>query len=212
MFRRDTGEVPSWNDGTQHIHLPSSHPLLLELVSFPTSRTDCHVVTGTCHHTYTTANPPDLPPAFLPPPCDQTPPCPPLATPPTIRQLSAYFHRFQSRLYPASARNVQLLLRLATSLERFLGQNPQQRHQQQSLSSDEGKSTGGGHGGGGHGGVEVFPKYDFLVHTRLDHLNLFHLLSWVQESRLVMKAGRTGDDRSGCPKPCTNCQMDSLSQ
>ncbi|EFJ47577.1 hypothetical protein VOLCADRAFT_61293, partial [Volvox carteri f. nagariensis] len=84
-----------------------------------------------------------------------------------VRQLSAYFSRFQSRLAPASARNVQLVMRLATSLMRCL--EPQ-------LPQPDGAF-----------GVEVLSTHDFLTSTHLDHLNLFPLLTWVRESRLVMK-------------------------
>ncbi|GIL75953.1 hypothetical protein Vretifemale_5646 [Volvox reticuliferus] len=104
------------------------------------------------------------------------------------RQLSAYFSRFQLRLSPTSARNVQLLMRLVSSLQRCLEQQLQVQVSEQRPNDTVVAAEGAGTSGACcSGGVEVLGTHDFLLATRMEHMNLFPLLSWVRESRLVMK-------------------------
>lgn len=119
------------------------------------------------------------------------------------RQLSGYFARFESRLTPANARQVQLLLRVVSALQRALGPTMQQqerdgeRHAQ--AGGEQGRGKGGatsttkqqqeqpGAGADGVGGGGCLAVVDFMVACHLDHINLFPLLRWVRESKLVMK-------------------------
>ncbi|KAG2440974.1 hypothetical protein HXX76_003827 [Chlamydomonas incerta] len=131
------------------------------------------------------------------------------------RQLAAYFERFQLRLSPGNARSLQLLLRLAAALERSLappppaaaaaapaasppapGQPPQAQpqphhhHNQQQSQAAEAAAAAAAM-------AVVVPVGEFLVGAGLEHVNLFPLLSWARDSRLVMKVA--GYDLASTP-------------
>ncbi len=127
------------------------------------------------------------------------------------RQLSAYFARFESRLTPANARHVQLLLRVVSALQRALEPPLQQQEEEQGAEADGDQRRGRGGAAGtakqqqpgpeaeGAGGGGCLAVLDFLVGCHLDHINLFPLLRWVRESKLVMKVreGATICERAG---------------
>ncbi|KXZ56265.1 hypothetical protein GPECTOR_1g231 [Gonium pectorale] len=111
------------------------------------------------------------------------------------RQLAAYFARFQSCLSPANARNVQLLIRITAALQRAVAPPPEPPS---AAAGAEGAEGGGGSpGASGAAQVQIAGCTDFLSSLRLEHLNLFPLLSWVRETRLVMKVA--GYDLSTAP-------------
>ncbi|PSC69979.1 putative ATP-dependent RNA helicase DDX11 [Micractinium conductrix] len=93
------------------------------------------------------------------------------------RQLSAYFSRFQSRLAPGNCRHIQTLLRVAQVLSQAASGATQL--------VQPGSATAAAASGGACGGV--LGVNDFLLRTGLDNLNLFKLVSYVRESKVVYK-------------------------
>ncbi|GLI65473.1 hypothetical protein VaNZ11_009010, partial [Volvox africanus] len=79
-------------------------------------------------------------------------------------------------------------MRLVSSLQRCLEQPPQTQMSGQRSGDTAGATEGAGASGAVCStGAEVIGTHEFLLATRMEHLNLFPLLSWVRESRLVMK-------------------------
>jgi chromosome transmission fidelity protein 1 len=99
-----------------------------------------------------------------------------------LAQLAGYFDRYKARLSPGNASQLQQLRRLAATLHECLMPG--------SAASQHAASAGGAGASGGRGAAapcQVLSCSRFLIELSLDSINLFPLLAWIRESKVLFK-------------------------
>lgn len=101
-----------------------------------------------------------------------------------VAQLSGYFDRYKARLNPANAAQLQQLSRLASLFLDCLRQHssgPGSTVQQATPAAPSSTAAGAAPG------CRVLTCSRFLIELSIDNINLFPLLEWLRESKVLFK-------------------------
>jgi chromosome transmission fidelity protein 1 len=118
-------------------------------------------------------------------------------------QLSGYFERYKARLSPGNAAQLQQLRRLASAFEECLRPGSAAGQPAAAAAAAAAAGSGGSSSSGGSpaGHCQVLTCSRFLIELSLDSINLFPLLAWVRDSKVLFKVSgfaAAAEQAAGC--------------